>query len=383
MKLADEMLLAQMRESVLQDVPEEQWNLVVDEVEKAGGVRQVQGYTRTLIYDAITKASFGGNRSEAGRYAANVRWQDGSKADRKERDYGSSKRSYNKWANSDPSEQTATVGNLQSWIKQGFLDPDNLSDQDSARLSQAGKEGDGSGRKAWKGATEERLIRLFHRRYFDAEGPGSSQEEDELFQERGWLTSEGKVNPQILERGGAVGKYPIPADATFDDKEAFDRADAEELKEGNLADDLPPSNMPPLYNDYGDEPVNPMPPEYNDYGDEPGDDERAGAKLREAMVPLDTKNPLASRATKTPDSPSKRIALEVKNASQKNDAAKVVDSARQDAEDAETDLFRAEKDGKSVAGAEKNFAETKALFESAKQAFKERFGSEKMPYQGM
>jgi hypothetical protein len=297
MKLADEMLLAQMRESVLQDVPEEQWNLVVDEVEKAGGVRQVQGYTRTLIYDAITKASFGGNRSEAGRYAANVRWQDGSKADRKERDYGSSKRSYNKWANSDPSEQTATVGNLQSWIKQGFLDPDNLSDQDSARLSQD--------------------------------------------------------------------------------------ANAEELKEGNLADDLPPSNMPPLYNDYGDEPVNPMPPEYNDYGDEPGDDERAGAKLREAMVPLDTKNPLASQATKTPDSPLKRIALEVKNAYQKNDAAKVVDSARQDAEDAETDLFRAEKDGKSVAGAEKNFAETKALFESAKQAFKERFGSEKMPYQGM
>jgi hypothetical protein len=282
MKLADEMLLAQMRESVLQDVPEEQWNLVVDEVEKAGGVRQVQGYTRTLIYDAITKASFGGNRSEAGRYAANVRWQDGSKADRKARDYGSSKRSYNKWANSDPSEQTATVGNLQSWIKQGFLDPDNLSDQDSARLSQD--------------------------------------------------------------------------------------ANAEELKEGNLADDLPPSNMPPLY---------------NDYGDEPGDDERAGAKLREAMVPLDTKNPLASRATKTPDSPSKRIALEVKNASQKNDAAKVVDSARRDAEDAETDLFRAEKDGKSVAEAEKNFAETKALFESAKQAFKERFGSEKMPYQGM
>jgi hypothetical protein len=275
MKLADEMLLAQMRESVLQDVPEEQWNLVVDEVEKAGGVRQVQGYTRTLIYDAITKASFGGNRSEAGRYAANVRWQDGSKADRKERDYGSSKRSYNKWANSDPSEQTATVGNLQSWIKQGFLDPDNLSDQDSARLSQD--------------------------------------------------------------------------------------ANAEELKEGNLADDLPPSNMPPLYNDYGDEPVNPMPPEYNDYGDEPGDDERAGAKLREAMVPLDTKNPLASQATKTPDSPSKRIALEVKNASQKNDAAKVVDSARQDAEDAETDLFRAEKRRKECRWGRKEFCRNKSI----------------------
>jgi hypothetical protein len=306
MKLADEMLLAQMRESALKDVPADQWELVVGEVEKAGGVRQVQGYTRTLIYDAITKASFGGNRSEAGRYAANVRWQDGSKADRKERDYGSSKRSYNKWANSDPSEQTATVGNLQSWIKQGFLDPDNLSDQDSARLSQD--------------------------------------------------------------------------------------ANAEELKEGNIADELVNPNMPPDYNDYGDEPagspnytvegvkpVSAMPPDYNDYGDEPG----SGARLMRWATPMDLKNPQASASKKTPESPSKRIASEVKNASQKNDAAKVVDSARQDAEDAETDLFRAEKDGKSVAEAEKNFAETKALFESAKQAFKERFGSEKMPYQGM
>jgi hypothetical protein len=239
MKLADEMLLAQMRESVLQDIPENQWNLVVDEVEKAGGVRQVQGYAKVLLHDAITKASFGGNRSDAGRYAANVRWQ-------------------------------AQV--------------------------QSGKGGDGSGRKAWKGATEERLIRLFHRRYFDADGPGSSQEEDELFQERGWLDSEGKVNPQILERGGAVGKYPIPADATFDDKEAFDRADAEES----------PNAMPPLYNDYGDEPVNPMPPEYNDYGDEPTDTQRAGRKLMGMAVPLDMKNPTASQANATPDSPKKR-----------------------------------------------------------------------------
>ena len=284
MKLADEMLLAQMRESVLQDVPEEQWNLVVDEVEKAGGVRQVQGYTRTLIYDAIAKASFGGNRSEAGRYAANVRWQGQDKADRAK-------------------------------IEQEDEDEDN--------------------------------------KYGDYIDEWNEKNPDDYFSYE---------NPQRDFR-------PKPP--------------KEELKEGNLADDLPPSNMPPLYNDYGDEPVNPMPPEYNDYGDEPGDDERAGAKLREAMVPLDTKNPLASQATKTPDSPLKRIALEVKNAYQKNDAAKVVDSARQDAEDAETDLFRAEKDGKSVAGAEKNFAETKALFESAKQPSKERFGSEKMPYQGM
>lgn len=243
MNLADEMLLAQMRESLLRDVPDEQWNLVINEVEKAGGVRQVQGYSRTLIYDAIVKASFGGDRSEAGRYAANVRWQaQGSSGDSKS-----------------------------------------------------------SGRKAWKGATEERLIRLFHRRYFDSEGPGASEEEDELFRERGWLTPDGKVNPQILERGGAVGKYPIPADATFDDKEAFD----EELKEGNIADELP-NSMPPEYNDYGDEPINPMPPEYNDYGDEPSDDERARRALRAMSVPIDLRNPKASQANTTPDSPKKR-----------------------------------------------------------------------------
>jgi len=240
MNLADQMLLAQMRESVLQDVPDDQWNLVLNEVEKAGGVRQVQGYAKTLLHDAIVKASFGGDRSEAGRYAANVRWQSQS-----------------------------------------------------------------SPRKAWQGATEERLIRLFHRRYFDPDGPGATEAENELFQQRGWLTPEGLVNPKILERGGAVGVYPIPADATFDDKEAFDRADAEELKEGNIADELP-NAMPPLYNDYGDEPVNPMPPEYNDYGDEPTDTERASRKLMEMAVPLDLKNPTASQVRSTPDSPKKR-----------------------------------------------------------------------------
>ena len=56
-------------------VSAEQWTLVEREVEKAGGVDKVDGYTGVLLRDAIAKASFGGDRSAAGRHAANIRWQ--------------------------------------------------------------------------------------------------------------------------------------------------------------------------------------------------------------------------------------------------------------------------------------------------------------------
>jgi len=221
MNLADQMLLAQLRESALQSVPDDQWNLVLNEVEKAGGVRQVQGYAKTLLHDAIAKASFEGNRSDAGRYAANVRWQGQGKADRansgkRVMNYGSDRKGFNEWSSGDASEPSATVGNLKSWIKAGYLDRDNLSDTDSKRLSPT--------------------------------------------------------------------------------------APKEELKEGNIADELP-NAMPPLYNDYGDEPVNPMPPEYNDYGDEPTDTQRAGRKLMRMAVPLDIKNPEKSRVKTSPRRP--------------------------------------------------------------------------------
>lgn len=122
MRLADELLLAQIRESLLSHIPDDQWKQVQEEVEKAGGVREVGGYAGTLIRDAIekkskvetvmsefksgklksssgkkvksrkqaiaialseqrrakkkevTKASFA-SRSEAGRYAAQQRWK--------------------------------------------------------------------------------------------------------------------------------------------------------------------------------------------------------------------------------------------------------------------------------------------------------------------
>ena len=319
MNLADQMLLAQLRESALQSVPDDQWNLVLGEVEKAGGVRQVQGYAKTLLHDAIAKASFGGNRSDAGRYAANVRWQGQDKADRAK-------------IQQEELKESNTAGAKIKTV-------DKLKKDDIVRV-------------------DDKIIVLDSKPTMLIQGKIRINGRE--------LDSGQKINIETDRNKVEIGRI----------------RQSEELKEGNIADELP-SAMPPLYNDYGDEPVNPMPPLYNDYGDELGDDERAGARLREAMVPMDLENPQASASKKTPESPSKRIALEVKNASQKKDAAKVVDSARQDAEDAETDLFRAEKDGKSVAEAEKNFAETKALFESAKQAFKERFGSEKMPYQGM
>jgi hypothetical protein len=75
MRKADEFLLAQIREGLLADFPDDQWKLVEEEVEKAGGVREVGGYTGVLLRDAITKASFGGDRSAAGRYAAEQRWK--------------------------------------------------------------------------------------------------------------------------------------------------------------------------------------------------------------------------------------------------------------------------------------------------------------------
>lgn len=54
------------------DLSDEQWELLEDEVAKAGRITDANG---TVVY-ALTKAkqSFSGNRSAAGAYAANVRW---------------------------------------------------------------------------------------------------------------------------------------------------------------------------------------------------------------------------------------------------------------------------------------------------------------------
>jgi len=74
MKQTDRVILEGLRKSVLADLPQVEWDMVLKAVVEAGDVRDVQGMARTIVFDAIEKASFA-SRSEAGRFAANQRWK--------------------------------------------------------------------------------------------------------------------------------------------------------------------------------------------------------------------------------------------------------------------------------------------------------------------
>ena len=74
MKPADKAFLDGLRKSVCVDVPQDHWDLVVKAVDDAGDIRDVTGYARTIILEGVEKAKFS-SRSEAGRYAANMRWK--------------------------------------------------------------------------------------------------------------------------------------------------------------------------------------------------------------------------------------------------------------------------------------------------------------------
>lgn len=69
-------ILDHLREGVLWDLPQHDWDVVVAEVEKAGDIRNTTGTVKTILVGAIEKAArgFGGDRSAAGRYAAEQRW---------------------------------------------------------------------------------------------------------------------------------------------------------------------------------------------------------------------------------------------------------------------------------------------------------------------
>lgn len=71
MRLSDQIFLNGIKGEALAFVNEAEWQLVEKAVSDAGSVLNTQGMARTII----EKASFGGNRSEAGRYAANMRWK--------------------------------------------------------------------------------------------------------------------------------------------------------------------------------------------------------------------------------------------------------------------------------------------------------------------
>lgn len=55
MKLSDELLLKSLRAGVLSAVAEDHWDLVCKAVDDAGDIREVRGYARTVIFDAIEK----------------------------------------------------------------------------------------------------------------------------------------------------------------------------------------------------------------------------------------------------------------------------------------------------------------------------------------
>ena len=74
MKPTDRIILTRLRDGECQSVSDVHWGLVEKAVEEAGDIRNVTGYARTVLFDAITKARFS-SRSEAGRYAANMRWK--------------------------------------------------------------------------------------------------------------------------------------------------------------------------------------------------------------------------------------------------------------------------------------------------------------------
>ena len=67
-----------LRKDVLFGLDDNIWNIVVTEVVKAGAIQNTTGTTRKIIEDAIEKAQFG-DRSAAGRYAAEQRWKGHSK----------------------------------------------------------------------------------------------------------------------------------------------------------------------------------------------------------------------------------------------------------------------------------------------------------------
>lgn len=67
--LADGFVLKALRPFA--DLSDIDWEILVEEVATAGGIANVEGFAKTVLEKA---KSFGGDRSAAGRYAAQVRW---------------------------------------------------------------------------------------------------------------------------------------------------------------------------------------------------------------------------------------------------------------------------------------------------------------------
>jgi Arc/MetJ-type ribon-helix-helix transcriptional regulator len=75
MKPTDQFILTDLRKTVWAEMDDQTFDLVVKAVEEAGDIRNTTGYAMTLIQKAVVEKGRFSSRSEAGRYAANVRWQ--------------------------------------------------------------------------------------------------------------------------------------------------------------------------------------------------------------------------------------------------------------------------------------------------------------------
>jgi hypothetical protein len=72
----DANILTALRKTVYWDMKDELWTIIEEEVAKAGGIRSTKGAVQTILLTGMQKAArgFGGDRSAAGRYAAQQRW---------------------------------------------------------------------------------------------------------------------------------------------------------------------------------------------------------------------------------------------------------------------------------------------------------------------
>lgn len=71
---AQKAVLTTIRSTELRNLPDKEWEIVVLEVEKAGSIQATHGSVNRILTEAIQKAGFGGDRSAAGRFAAQQRW---------------------------------------------------------------------------------------------------------------------------------------------------------------------------------------------------------------------------------------------------------------------------------------------------------------------
>jgi len=127
MKQTDRVILEGLRKSVLADLPQVEWDMVVKAVVDAGDVRDIQGMARTIVFDAIEKASFS-SRSEAGRYAANQRWKNSRGRSKGSKD-ADLNQVYMRWLDHEAPQTSGK--DLQRMLDAKIITPDQLNDFDT------------------------------------------------------------------------------------------------------------------------------------------------------------------------------------------------------------------------------------------------------------